>query len=320
MSAALQSALTILQRDDYVTVAMLTAVGYDYILTFSNEIKYIWRKPWSSISVLFLIVRYGGLYAAASISILGSSFLPGPIKTCGIIFTIEVWTLCLFLAAADFSMILRVWVMYGRSRLILGALLTIFCMEIILFFLCAAIYSNPKFMLVTVQILNISICVPQDSWTIWAKLAVVFQITHGAIVCVLAVVQSVRQALQMYRATKQWQLDRYMNMLVTQGLLYFFAMFLFSLLTIFFVTDATPAEGWETLQFVPIFTLTPRFIIKVRELYARDIQGRRCEGIDTGFGWPSLDCDTGGTVTTVEFAEAGDEEEVDGVRTTRTQP
>ena len=45
------------------------------------------------------------------------------------------------------SMILRVWVMYGRSRLILGALLTIFCMEIILFFLCAAIYSNPKFML-----------------------------------------------------------------------------------------------------------------------------------------------------------------------------
>ena len=36
-----------------------------------------------------------------------------------------------------------------------------------------------------------------------------------------------------------------------------------------------------------MFTLSPRFILSIRELYARDVQGRRGEGIDTGFGLSS---------------------------------
>ena len=38
------------------------------------------------------------------------------------------------------------------------------------------------------------------------------------------------------------------------------------------------------LEYVLVFTLSPRFILSIRELYARDVQGRRGEGIDTGFG------------------------------------
>jgi len=38
------------------------------------------------------------------------------------------------------------------------------------------------------------------------------------------------------------------------------------------------------LQYVPMYILTPRFMLSIRELYARDVQGRRGEGIDTGFG------------------------------------
>ena len=33
-----------------------------------------------------------------------------------------------------------------------------------------------------------------------------------------------------------------------------------------------------------MFTLSPRFILSIRELYAHDVEGRRGEGIDTGFG------------------------------------
>ncbi|KAF8442243.1 hypothetical protein L210DRAFT_3536131 [Boletus edulis BED1] len=36
-----------------------------------------------------------------------------------------------------------------------------------------------------------------------------------------------------------------------------------------------------------MWTLIPRFIISVRELYARDVQISRGEGIDTGFGLSS---------------------------------
>ena len=47
------------------------------------------------------------------------------------------------------------------------------------------------------------------------------------------------------------------------------------------------------MRYVPIFTLTPRFIMSLRELYARDVQGRRGGGIDTGFGLSSSSCGAG---------------------------
>lgn len=38
------------------------------------------------------------------------------------------------------------------------------------------------------------------------------------------------------------------------------------------------------LEYVPVFTLIPRFIMSIGELYARDVQGRRGGGFDTGIG------------------------------------
>lgn len=39
--------------------------------------------------------------------------------------------------------------------------------------------------------------------------------------CTLAVTQFTRQSLQMYKATKQWQSNRFVNLLVIEGVLYF---------------------------------------------------------------------------------------------------
>lgn len=50
------------------------------------------------------------------------------------------------------------------------------------------------------------------------------------------------------------------------------------------------------LQCVPMFTLTPRFILSIRKLYARDVDGRRGEGIDTGFGLSSSGRSAAGTL------------------------
>ena len=79
-----------------------------------------------------------------------------------IIIAIRGWTFLLFLGAADCEslcnslsekktlivttvvMILRVWVMYNRSRLILGTLLTTFFLEIISLTLTAAIQSDAR--------------------------------------------------------------------------------------------------------------------------------------------------------------------------------
>ena len=68
--------------------------------------------------------------------------------------------------------------------------------------------------------------------------------------------------------------------------------FLFSLLDALHSSGNVLAEGWQlvlsnVLQYVPMYvlsSLSPRFILNIWELYARDVEGRRGEGIDTGFG------------------------------------
>jgi hypothetical protein len=36
---------------------------YDYMLTFGDEVHYIWRRPFTHIKMLYLILRYGVLLA-----------------------------------------------------------------------------------------------------------------------------------------------------------------------------------------------------------------------------------------------------------------
>ena len=73
----------------------------------------------------------------------------------------------------------------------------------------------------TIQILDFSFCVVEPTSVIWTKAATISEITHATAMCMLALVQFVKQSLQMYRATKQWQINRYMGLLVRQGILYF---------------------------------------------------------------------------------------------------
>ncbi|KAF8442258.1 hypothetical protein L210DRAFT_3202434 [Boletus edulis BED1] len=282
MSSQLVYGLTSLQQSNYATLAVLTAVGYDYVLTFPDEVRYIWSKPWTWVSTLFIFVRYLGLLNLITCSLLGSSFLPGPTKVCEIVYTIDMWTYNIFLGAADLVMMLRVWAMYNRSRLILAVLLILFFLEIIPSILYAVIDSNPKNLSAPViQITDFSYCLVLPI-AVWTDETAAFQITHGAVMCTLAIFQFVGQLLQMYSATKQWQISQYLKLIVKQGIIYFFAIFLFNLMEMLAVAGEFPTGGWQMilsiiLEYVPIFTLTPRFILSIRELYARDVESR-CVG------------------------------------------
>ncbi|KAF8438420.1 hypothetical protein L210DRAFT_2264257 [Boletus edulis BED1] len=61
MSSDVQSALQLQQLNDYTSVVTLTAVIYDYTLTFSGEVDYIWHRPWTCVSTMFVLIRYIGL-------------------------------------------------------------------------------------------------------------------------------------------------------------------------------------------------------------------------------------------------------------------
>ena len=73
-------------------------------------------------------------------------------------------------------------------------------------------------------------------------------------------------------------------------------------------------QGWLSqvlviVALVPLYTLTPHFVVNVRELYVLDTQGRVNRDIDTGFGLSSgvgHGVGVSTTIGTIAFAEAGE--------------
>ncbi|KAG9316930.1 hypothetical protein JVU11DRAFT_3011 [Chiua virens] len=213
-------------------------------------------------------------------------------------------------------MILRVWAMYDRSRLILHLLLALFFVEIVSVVVAAAVYSDPRNVIgVIIQVLDYSFCSVQFTPLIWGEVTSILQITFSVVLCVLAIVQFVRRSLQMYDATKRWQLNRYINLLIKEGIVYFFAIFLLNSISLLTDWGSIPSDTWQStlrsiVENVPAYTLAPRFIISIRELYARDVQGRRGGGIDTGFGMSTLS-GNGAADASILFAENGVAETVE---------
>lgn len=76
---------------------------------------------------------------------------------------------------------------------------------------------------------------------------------------------------------------------------------------------------WEVLGgimvYVPAFTLTPRLVLSLRQLYARDVRGGPRGDIDTGFGLTSMagHCSIGSVIIFAERGQNGDEEQSEGM-------
>ncbi|KAF8420300.1 hypothetical protein L210DRAFT_3574716 [Boletus edulis BED1] len=202
---------------------MTIAIGYDYCLTFSKEITYIWKRPWTRVSTLFLLIRYVGYLSAFTSILFGTTFIPGPVKTCNIIYTLNNWLYALFWLGADMLMILRVYAIYNRSRTILHVLLTVYIAEVIAFIVATCIYSDPKYILVSIfQVLDITVCATVIETRSGINLYPIIQCIPSAILSIMVVAQSMKQSLQMYRVTRKWELNRYVALLVRDGVLYFF--------------------------------------------------------------------------------------------------
>ena len=79
------------------------------------------------------------------------------------------------------------------------------------------------FVVSATQVSQFSFCVITDVYVpIWLQyFPVVFQITLGALMCLLTVIRLVQEFLQMRKATKHVKLNRYMECLVREGTIYF---------------------------------------------------------------------------------------------------
>ncbi|KAF8452900.1 hypothetical protein L210DRAFT_3755841 [Boletus edulis BED1] len=283
MSSDIQSALELIVLNNYLSVLTVTAVVYDYILTFSREVEYIWLRPWTWVSTMFVVVRYIGL--------------------------------CWIMTNAFVMMISRVYAMWNRSRTILSILLLIYVPQTISSIILDGIYNNPntRTTVTVVQFLDFSFCsfsFINTPATLRVYRAVPRFVLSSELV-ILAVLQTLKQSFEMYKATKQWQPNRYMQKLVGDGILYFFVNVLYQVDTLALFTAPSDIVFLNVFLCIPFYTLIPRFIISIRELYDHDIRGRF--HIDTGFGLrsrsnPGLDT----TVSAMVFVGGDQGPEVEG--------
>ncbi|KAF8122286.1 hypothetical protein EV363DRAFT_1106998, partial [Boletus edulis] len=221
MSSDIQTTLELLVINNYLSLASIGVVVYDYILTFSREIEYIWSRPWTWVSTMFVVVRYVGL----------CWFTGGYFKGT-VLYQVSGWAFIVFLSVTDSVMILRVYAMWNRSRTILSILLLIYVPQNILTVVLNGIYNNPNtYLSVTLaQVLDFSFCnvsfinTPSRLYVYRAAPRLVL----AAVLVILAVSQTLNQSFEMYKATKQWQPNRYMQKLVGDGVLYFIVYVLIS--------------------------------------------------------------------------------------------
>ncbi|KAF8130842.1 hypothetical protein EV363DRAFT_1334707 [Boletus edulis] len=226
---------------------------------------------------MFVVVRYIALCWIIS-------FVPGPSKS------ISSWAFIVFLSATLMCdivmMILRVYPMWNRSRTILYTHLSV----------------------TLAQVLDLSFC------NRYSLCNATPRVVLAAALVIFAVSQTLKQSFEMYKATKQWQPNRYMQKLVGDGILYFFVYVLYQ---IDFVLTLAVAPTNNTLVFLGVFLyvafyiLVPRFIISVRELYDHDVRGRF--HTDTGFGvqlQSSAGLDT--TMSAMVFVDGNQSPEVGG--------
>ncbi|KAJ8690305.1 hypothetical protein PTI98_011740 [Pleurotus ostreatus] len=111
--AMLESCLTTRRLSNGVLYSALTLFFYDLCLTIDMEIRHIWTARFSVGLVLFISSRYLGL-ASCIVSLLPTSNLSSTLHVC-----IRV----LAIIAAEMTLAVRTWAIWGRSRIILGILI-----------------------------------------------------------------------------------------------------------------------------------------------------------------------------------------------------
>lgn len=179
-----------------------------------------------------------------------------------------IWPICTIIYdLSAVMMILRIYALYGQSREILAVLLFIYAGELVVSLIAGIIYSRPgavggvlsTFMRVCELGLNIpllwsltvlippapdpTVCVIQyHSWN-WGRYSAVPVVVLQGLMCLLAIYQSLRQSLQLYRATGRWQFNKYFKLLLHQGVLYFLMyVFIFAFTINTDGADANPNE------------------------------------------------------------------------------
>ncbi|KAG1747981.1 uncharacterized protein EDB91DRAFT_52656 [Suillus paluster] len=275
-----QEAVTGLRWNNNVSAA-ITLISYEYLLLLDKEVKYVWQRPWSLMSGLYLAVRYFGLFLALLCACWGGLvYIPESVSY-GLIVFIE-WGFSVFFCFAEVILIWRLYAITNQSKLLLHVLVGLF-LPIIALFIGTDIYLYSRSTVFSVKEIvtpNAKYCTlsfhigPMPA--IYTSIPIV---CYDILLVVLAAATLVRH-LKEQREIKM-RPNTYMVMIVRYHIMYFVLNLTNQvLLVILWANIPTPAMSLaELFNGTAPFILAPRLIISVWDTHARD----ECIHVSTTF-------------------------------------
>ncbi|KDR72873.1 hypothetical protein GALMADRAFT_252190 [Galerina marginata CBS 339.88] len=124
----------------YIGAAGLVFLFYDHILSFADEVEYVWKARWTLPKVLFLLVRYA-VPSALLLHLyqLAASRHGNPDTVCQVWFNLGVCIGIFSMGAGNFLVLLRLWVIWNRNRRLMLSSFGLFLLAQVTVVICAAI-------------------------------------------------------------------------------------------------------------------------------------------------------------------------------------
>ncbi|KAJ7030114.1 hypothetical protein C8F04DRAFT_1114656 [Mycena alexandri] len=118
------------QTTSYLAAAALTLAIVEFIGNFQDEVQLVWKSPLRVSNGIYLWIRYFSLITVAIYTIFTFREIKSD-HTCRSFLLAEAVTSSLVGTSADVILVLRVWVLYGKSRRLLYIFVPFLIMEII---------------------------------------------------------------------------------------------------------------------------------------------------------------------------------------------
>ncbi|KAG1851571.1 hypothetical protein DFJ58DRAFT_421358 [Suillus subalutaceus] len=120
-----QEVVTGLYWNNYLSVTAITVIFYEYFLLLDKEAKYVWKRPWSIMSCLYLVVRYFGLFLVLLCGLWGG-LLYMPESVSYILAVLMEWGFSVYFCFAEVILIWRLYALCNQSKLLLYILVGLF--------------------------------------------------------------------------------------------------------------------------------------------------------------------------------------------------
>ncbi|KAG1798427.1 uncharacterized protein HD556DRAFT_1440134 [Suillus plorans] len=252
----------------YWMVAAGLVVLYDWVLTFGQEIELIWRKRWTLMTVLYIVIRYIGILYSVII-VLGDIM----------IYAIHGANLVVA-TMLGVIMIARLHAMYRRSRRMLIFLVIIF---LIVSIICGAITAIVIKVTVPEELIlsGVYICYfgSEGIVQLWVSIVWACYISWECLALCLSVWVAIKhfRDLRRFGSSTGSTIGDYSRVLIQSHVLYFTSFVCVSCLQLVIVPKLVNSKSMgiqilfsanQILFGVQLFILGPRLILSVREHHA----------------------------------------------------